>query len=234
MTTISTQPTPKGLTAPEAAARLRLDGPNRLPAKPGFPVWRQLGAQLVHFFAIMLWVAGGLAILAGMPQLGVAIFVVIVFNAIFAFVQEYRAERTAEKLRDLLPQRVTVLRDGQPVVLDAADVVMGDAVLLSSGDRISADLALIEAHALSIDTSTLSGESMPTTPEAGDSVFAGTFVVEGEGLGIVTATGKATRLGSIAQMTRTGRRPPTPLAQELDRVVFGHLQPPVPGQRAPQ
>jgi calcium-translocating P-type ATPase len=219
MTTISTQPTPKGLTAAEAAARLRLNGPNRLPAEPGFPVWRQFGAQLVHFFAIMLWVAGGLAILAGMPQLGVAIFVVVVFNAIFAFVQEYRAERTAEKLRDLLPQRVTVLRDDQPVVLDAADVVVGDAVLLSSGDRISADLALIEAHALSIDTSTLTGESTPTTPQAGDSVFAGTFVVEGEGLGIVTATGKATRLGSIAQMTRTGRRPPTPLAQELDRVV---------------
>jgi len=103
----------------------------------------------------MLWVAGGLAILAGMPQLGLAIFVVIVVNAIFAFVQEHRAERASQKLRDLLPRRATVLRDGEPIVVEAADLVVGDLVMLKDGDCISADLELLEAHSLSVDTSTL-------------------------------------------------------------------------------
>jgi magnesium-transporting ATPase (P-type) len=212
-------PARRGLSSEEASARLRRQGPNVLPAKPPIPIRREFVAQLTHFFAVMLWVAGGMAMLSGMPQLGAAIFVVIVVNAAFAFAQEYRAERASEKLRDLLPRRATVLRDEAPVVVDAADLVVDDIVLLKGGDRISADLILLEAHSLSIDTSTLTGESVPVTPQAGDPVFAGTFVVEGEGTGVATATGKATSLGAIAQLTRRGRRPPTPLALELNRVV---------------
>lgn len=111
------------------------------------------------------------------------------------------------------------MRDGKSVEIDASELVVGDVVLLSSGDRISADLRVVEAHTLSIDTSTLTGESVPVTVEAGEEAFAGTFVVEGEGLAVVTTTGSATRLASIAQLTRAGPRPSTPLAQELDRVV---------------
>jgi magnesium-transporting ATPase (P-type) len=70
---------------------------------------------MVHFFALMLWVAGVLAFVAGLPELGVAIFVVVVVNGLFAFAQEFRAERAAERLRDLLPRRATVVRDGRPV-----------------------------------------------------------------------------------------------------------------------
>ena len=84
---------------------------------------------------------------------------------------------------------------------------------------ISADLRVVEAHTLSIDTSTLTGESVPVTVEAGGEAFAGTFVVEGEGLAVVMTTGSATRLAGIAQLTRAGPRLSTPLAQELDRVV---------------
>ena len=115
-------PQPRGLTTAEAAARLRLHGPNVLPAKPRRPVWRQCAAQMVHFFALMLWAAGGLAILAGMPQLGFAIFVVIVLNGVFAFVQEYRAERAGEKLRELLPRRASVLREGVPIASQRAAI----------------------------------------------------------------------------------------------------------------
>ena len=88
-----------------AEARLKLAkyAPNLLPIKSLQSAWRQFAAQLVHFFAMMLWVAGWLAILVGMPQLGVAIFAIVIVNAIFAFAQEYRAERASEKLRDLLP-----------------------------------------------------------------------------------------------------------------------------------
>lgn len=93
----------QGLTSTEAAERLCRFGPNLLPTRRPLLVWRQLASQMVNFFALMLWVAGGFSILAGMPQLGVAIFVVILVNGIFAFAQEYRAERASEKLRDLLP-----------------------------------------------------------------------------------------------------------------------------------
>ncbi len=208
-----------GLTQAEADARLRRDGPNVLPVLPGPPVWRQLVAEMVHFFALMLWVAGGLAFVAGLPQLGVAIFVVIVVNALFAFAQEYRAERAAERLRDLLPRWVTVVRDGVRTELDAADLVVDDLVVLDAGYRISADLRVLEAHVLRIDTSTLTGESVPSTVEAGETVFAGTFVTEGEGAAIVGATGANTRLAGIAQLARAGRRPRPPLALELSRVV---------------
>src|ERR1019366_784251 len=126
---------PRGLTSAEAGDRLRLAGSNLLPTRPRTPAWRQCAAQMLHFFALMLWAAGGLAILAGMPQLGIAIFVVIIVNGLFAFVQEYRAERASEKLRDLLPRRAMVVRDGALLEIDATQLVVDDVVLLRSGDR---------------------------------------------------------------------------------------------------
>jgi len=167
----------------------------------------------------MLWVAGLLAILAGMPQLGFAIFVVILLNGLFAFLQEYRAERASDRLRDLLPRRVTVIRSGKRGSIDATELVQDDVVVLSAGDRISADMRLNQVRGLSIDTSTLTGESLPATPQVGDSVLAGTFAVEGEGIGCVTATGRSTRLAQLAQLTTGKPRPATPLALELNRVV---------------
>ena len=182
-------------------------------------VWRQLAAQMGHFFALMLWAAGVLAFIAGMPQLGGAIFVVVVINGIFAFVQETRAEHAAERLRDLLPRRSLVLRDGESVEIDAAALVTDDLVLLVAGDRVSADLRVTEAHALLMDTSLLTGESLPVAASVDDQLFAGTFVVEGEGRAVVEATGARTRLASIALLTQAGHRPRSPLARELDRVV---------------
>ncbi|MEP6298828.1 MAG: cation-transporting P-type ATPase, partial [Ilumatobacter sp.] len=163
--------------------------------------------------------AGGLAIVGGLPQLGIAIFVVILLNGWFAFAQEYRAERAANRLRDLLPRNVTVIRDGRPTVIDASELVPGDLVALGEGDRISADLACIESHALSIDTSTMTGESVPDRVAAGDSLRAGTFVTEGDGLAAVTATGGDTELARIAVLTQVIRRPDTPLTRELHRLV---------------
>lgn len=208
-----------GLTASEAAERLRAEGPNRLPrAKPVSP-WRALLAQMAHFFAVMLWIAGTLAIVAGMPQLGVAIFVVIVVNGLFAFTQEYRAERASDALRDLLPRQAAVLRDGLPVTIDATELVRGDLVILRPGDRVSADMSVVESHGLVVDVSTLTGESVPEAVGADEACWAGTFVVEGEGRAIVTRTGRSTRLGEIAALTRQGTRPRSPLARELDQLV---------------
>jgi calcium-translocating P-type ATPase len=202
----------------EAANLLERDGPNVLPVPPPTPAWRQFAGELFHFFALLFWVAGGLALLAGMPQLGFAVFIVIFLNAVFAFVQQRRAERAAERLRDLLPRRATVVRDGRPIEISAEDLVVGDLVTLEGGDRVSADLRLTVAHALTVDTSMLTGESAPTRPEAGATVFAGCFTVEGEAEAVVIATGDATRLGSIAGLTHVQHAPVTPLRKELDRV----------------
>lgn len=208
-----------GLSAAEAASRLRRDGPNQLPQPRRRSRLRRFAQQLVHFFAAMLWVAGGLAVLAGMPQLGLAIFAVIVVNAVFAFVQEDRATRAADRLRELLPRRVTVRRDGRRVLLPATEIVVGDVVVLEPGDRVPADGTAVIADGLSVDVSTLTGESLPVSVSEGGELAAGTFVVEGAAEAVVTATGSSTRLSGIAKLSDSARPPVTPLSRELRRVV---------------
>lgn len=207
-----------GLSSAEASARLARDGPNVLPTPRRVPMWRRFTAELVHFFALLFWVAGALAVIAGLPQLGLAVFVVVVLNGVFAFIQEQRAEHAAERLRDLLPRRSTVVRDGAVVEVVADELVVGDLAVLAEGDRVSADLRLDRVHALAVDTSTLTGESVPAHPAAGEQVFAGCFVVEGEARATVVATGARTRLAGIARLTRSQRPAPSPLRAELNRV----------------
>jgi magnesium-transporting ATPase (P-type) len=208
-----------GLTSADAAQRLREFGTNSLPEASQTPVWRKLLAELTHFFAAMLWAAGALAIIGGLPELGIAIFIVIVVNALFAFAQEYRAEQAAARLKNLLPLQVVVVRDGAPLVIDAEGVVPGDLVVLGEGDRIAADMACVESHGLLVDTSTLTGESVPESVGPGDDLRAGTFVVEGEGRAVATATGASTDFARIAVLTQGTERPDTPLTRELHRLV---------------
>ena len=174
---------------------------------------------MVHFFALMLWFAAALAWWASMPTLAVAIGIVVVLNGLFAFAQEHRAERAAARLRDLLPRRVTVRRDGRPQVVDAADLVVGDVVVLEAGDRVSADLRLVDGTQVSVDESLLTGESVAATRAGGDTLHAGTNVVQGQGDAVVVATGSGTRLAGIAAATQSAVRPRSPLAHQLDRVV---------------
>jgi calcium-translocating P-type ATPase len=207
-----------GLSAAEAARRRPPEG-NRLPVEgPPSPL-RLLVAQLVHFFALLLWAAAALAFVGGMPQLAVAIAVVVILNGLFAFVQEYRADRAADALRELVPHRVTVVRDGLRQAIDAVDLVVGDLVILEAGDRVAADLRVRDAHGLRVDEATLTGESEPVGKGPDDVVSAGCFVVEGEASAAVTAIGRDTRLASIATLTRSVERARTPLAKELHRVV---------------
>jgi magnesium-transporting ATPase (P-type) len=207
-----------GLTSRQAAVLLGRHGPNHLPLQRPQPIWRRLGAELVHFFALLFWVAGALAFVAGMPQLGIAIFAVIVLNGVFAFAQEERAQHAAEGLRRMLPRRATVLRDGMRQEIAADDIVPGDLVLLSEGDRITADGVTETVTGLAVDTSALTGESVAEFPGVGDGVFAGCFAVQGEASVRVTRTGAQTRLAAIARLTQGQRHPPTPLRRELTRV----------------
>jgi magnesium-transporting ATPase (P-type) len=222
----------QGLTDLEAAARLQRLGPNRFPRPRGPTLTMRLVEQLVHFFALMLWAAAGLAFVGGLPELGIAIIVVIVVNGAFSFVQEYRTERTVRSLSALLPERAVVRREGKKSNIPAAELVPGDIVLLSEGKRISADARVVRSSELKVDMSTLTGESMPVAREAApvaeapadlleasNLVFAGTFVTSGSGLVVVAATGDATRLGSISRLTGEIMRRPTPLRLQMNRAV---------------
>jgi magnesium-transporting ATPase (P-type) len=207
-----------GLTDAEAAARLARDGPNVLPAAERSSSLQRLAAQMVHFFAIMLWIAAGLAVLAGLPELGVAIAGVVLVNGVFAFVQEERADRAAEALQGLLPTRAMVLRGERVREVDAADLVVGDLVVLEAGDRISADLRIVEARRARVDVSTLTGESLPLALVEGGTALAGTFLVVGEARGVVVAAGGGTRMAGIARLAMRASTQP-PIVAELRRVV---------------
>jgi potassium/sodium efflux P-type ATPase len=221
-----------GLTDAEAAKRLQQVGPNRFPKPQGPTLGRRLIEQLIHFFALMLWIAAGLAFVGGLPELGIAIIVVILVNGAFSFIQEYRTERTVRSLSALLPERAVVRREGRKLNIPAGELVPGDIVLLSEGERISADARVVRSSELKVDMSTLTGESMsvarlsePLTDEPADLmeapnlVFAGTFVTSGSGLVVVAATGGATRLGTISRLTGEVVRRPTPLRLQMNQAV---------------
>jgi magnesium-transporting ATPase (P-type) len=208
-----------GLTSAQAAERLRRDGPNLLP-EPERASWvRLLAAQLTHLLALLLWVASGLALLAGMPELAAAIVVIILLNGGFAFWQEHRADRSAQQLRALLPTSTRVVRDGQQTLVDAAGLVVGDVVMLEAGDRVAADLSVVAARGLGVDESMVTGESGSVPREQGDRLIGGSFVVQGDATCEVAATGTATALAGIARLADTADRPPSPLTRQLDRVV---------------
>ena len=225
--------TPGGLAAREAASRLASQGPNRLERLARRPLGVRLLAQFTSFFALLLWAGGALAVLAGLDELGWAIFVVIVVNGVFSFLQEYRAERAIEALQQLLPRQVIVLRDGAETRVPVVAVVPGDVVLLEEGQQVPADGQLIEAAGLRIDQSALTGESHPVfkLPARGNEragvprlerhelVFAGTAVVAGQGRFVVTATAMATEIGAIARLTQSVAQRPSPLQREMARVT---------------
>jgi calcium-translocating P-type ATPase len=222
---------PAGLVAGEHALRLRRGGPNVFPEPPPPPLVRRLAANFGHLMAVLLWLGGGIAFVAGLPELGVAIWVVNIVNGLFSFWQEYQAERATAALRRLLPTSATVLRDGLLARVPAETLVVGDVMLLDEGDRISADARLVEHLNLRVDQSTMSGESRParkssdacdptsrTPAELPDMVYAGTTVVSGRGRAVVSATAGATELGRVAALTQQTPESQSPLQREMRRL----------------
>lgn len=208
-----------GLTVEEAPRRLQADGANVLPTPKPHPAWRLLLAQMTHLFAGMLWVAAVLALVAGMATLAGAIVVIVVLNGVLAFLQEHKADRAAGRLGSMMPARARVRRGGENLEVQVADLVRGDLVLVEAGDRIGADLRVLQGHELTVDESMLTGESVPLARGPGDDLFAGTFAVQGDASAEVVAVATSTRLAGIAALTADARRPPTPLARQLHRLV---------------
>ncbi len=222
---------PEGLRPDEAGHRLTRYGPNVLEKKAGVPLWRRLLAQFTHLLAILLWVAGILAIVSDSVPLGIACFAVIVINAAFSFWQEFRAEKAVESLAKILPVKARVLRDGAEEEIDAETLVPGDVMLLEAGNSISADARLVRVMEMTVDNSALTGESEPQVrrsegldvetaalADLPNLLFAGTSVANGSGMAVVYATGMSTEIGKIADLTQGVKEEPSPLQKELSTV----------------
>ncbi len=226
----------QGLSASEALRRLREFGPNRLAEIERAPLALRFAREFTHFFALILWLAAGLAFFAalrdpgqGMGLLGVAIVGVIVINGTFSFWQEYRAERAMQALRQLLPRQTKVLRDGGVDIVAAEALVPGDVIVLEAGDYVPADCRLIEANRVRVNTATLTGESQPRARSADpvsnaealaarNLVLAGTSLIAGSATAVVYATAMHTEFGRIAHLTQAAPPAASPLQREIARL----------------
>lgn len=215
----SAGPTPRGLSSAEAAVRLRAVGPNVIEER-GRRTWLSiLIAQFASPLVLLLVVASVVAIAVGDPADAGIILLIVALSAALGFAQEAHSEAAVAALRARLALRATVVRDGQEQEIPARDLVPGDLVVLRAGDIVPADGRLVEANHLYVDESALSGESAPALKAARDGelnpqddadrdafVFFGTSVVSGIARAVLTATGRRTAYGLIAQ--RLMERPP--------------------------
>lgn len=222
-----------GLGATQARERLAQYGPNRLEAAPRRSALMRLLAQFHNVLLyVMLGSAAITAFLGHWIDTGVLLAAVVV-NAVIGFVQEGRAETALDAIRAMLSPRAVVWRDGRREEIAAAELVPGDLVLLASGDRVPADLRLVQVRDLRVDESALTGESLPVdkaeAPVAPDAplgdrrgmAYAGTLVNYGQATGIVVATAKATEIGRIETLLADVASATTPLLRQIDR--FGRL-----------
>ncbi|NNU26744.1 cation-translocating P-type ATPase [Isoptericola sediminis] len=222
-----------GLSAEEAADRLEAVGPNRLSTVQRDPLWKRVAVHFDDVLIEILLVAAVLkAFLADWVDVTV-ILAVAVINAAVGFVQEGRAEKALEGIRRMLSASAQVRRDDAWTEIGADGVVPGDLLRVGSGDRVPADVRLLRATNLRVDESALTGESVPAdkgvdaVPEGAgigdrtDMLFSGTLVAAGQGVGVVTTTGRATEIGRIQTMISEVQALETPLTRRLDR--FGKI-----------
>ena len=227
----------RGLSAGEARARLDSYGKNELTAEKPVPAWRKFLAQFQDVLVILLLIAT--AISAGLwlyeresalPYEAMAIFAVVLLNAIMGYIQESRAEEAVAALRQMSAAHANVIRDGARQSIPATEVVPGDIILIEEGDTIPADARLIQSTALQTAEAALTGESLPVSKDTlpiaeevglGDRhnmIFSGTAATYGRGQAVVVATGMQTQMGRIAGMLKEAPTETTPLQKELDRV----------------
>jgi calcium-translocating P-type ATPase len=215
---------PEGLSNEQAEKRLAHYGRNTI-SRINENRLAVFAANFTHLMALLLWAGGLIAFIAGMPQLGVAIWLVNLINGLFSYWQERKAEKATLALSMMLPASSRVMRDGQLHQVSVEELVPGDIILLDEGDRVPADARLIQSSDLRIDQSTLTGESRPIRKSPSFDgqwskiVFAGTNVMEGSAVAAVFATGMQTEFGNIASLTQTMRKELTPLQKEMKRVT---------------
>ncbi|RFF30401.1 cation-translocating P-type ATPase [Wenzhouxiangella sediminis] len=220
---------PRGLDDSEVERRQAEFGPNRLPGQAGRPWWRRLAAQFHDVLIYVLIAAAALSALTDHWVDAAVIAAVVIINALVGLVQEGKAERAMEAIGRMLALRARVRRGDRPVTVPAASLVPGDIVALQAGDRVPADMRLIESHGLRIDQAALTGESVPvgrqTEPVAANTdlaerrsmVWSGTMVVGGQAIGVVTGIGRDTELGRISTLLEQVEPLSTPLVRQMNR-----------------
>ena len=225
-----------GLSQGQAQERLGRYGRNELAAEKPLPEWRKFIAQFTDVLVILLIVAvlvsAGLWLYerdSALPYEAIAIFAIVLLNALMGYVQQARAEQAVAALRQMSAAHAKVIRAGERQCILAAELVPGDVILIDEGDTIPADARLIESTALQTAEAALTGESLPVSKDVVQSrkrrprrpynmIFSGTAATYGHGRAVVTATGMQTKMGHIADMLKEAPHEVTPLQKELDRV----------------
>ncbi|OAI05646.1 ATPase [Methylomonas methanica] len=226
----------EGLADATIEGRLHEFGFNRIEESRKKSVLLAFVQEFLHFFALILWLAAGLAFFAesqqpgeGMATLAYAVLGVIAINGCFSFWQRHQAEQAIAALQKLLPHQVKVIRDGELSLVFADELVPGDLLVLQEGDNVPADCRLLEAFNLRVNNATITGESLPKGRDAQASdiedisqsrniLLAGTSVVSGEGKALVFATGMHTEFGKIANTLKTTVKSQSPLQLQISRL----------------
>jgi len=220
----------EGLSAGDVKERMERFGPNKIREEKQVTAWEILLRQLMSFFNYVLYAAAIVAFIAKSFADASFICAILIINTALSFVQEYKATRTMQSLKNLIAEKIKVIRDGTTLEIDVTEIVPGDVVPLEEGMKVPADGRIVEEHALSIDEAMLTGESVPVeksvnaVPEAAplaertDMMFAGTTVVRGTGKAVITETGMDTELGKIAQALQESKTPPTSFELEVDKL----------------
>jgi len=220
-----------GLTKEESKNRLLKNGPNELDRIKGTNFFMKLLSQFQDFMIIVLLAAALISIFSGDIPEGILIVAIVIINALFGVIQETRAEKSLEAIRELSSPHILVIRDGIEENIDVKDLVVGDLVVLSAGDYVPADLRIIESVSLKIDESALTGESVAVDKTSdpilddelalGDQTnlaFMSTIVTYGRGLGIVIRTAMDTEIGKIATMLTEPKSTLTPLQKSINQL----------------
>lgn len=228
MTATNTQ---TGLSKKEVEKRLKKFGENKLAEGEKPSAFLVFLNQFKDFMVLVLLAATLISGLLGEYIDAITIMVIVLLNGVLGFIQERKAEKSLEALKELSAPQMYVLREGEWVKTPSSQVVVGDIVKVASGDRVGADLRLIQTNALQIEESSLTGESVPVEKHGevllkgdkslGDQenmAFMGTLVTKGNGIGIVVATGMKTEMGKIAHLLQTQESTVTPLQLRLEQL----------------
>jgi len=214
----------QGLSSTEAKKLLAQYGKNEITSGNKIKPLEIFISQFKSFLIIILFVAAGLAFFAGERLDTIFILIIITVNAVFGFIQEYRAEKAIAALKSMVVTRVRAVRDDKEIELDATELVPGDIFIIEEGQKIPADAKLLEAINLEINEASLTGESMPVAKEVNEVdnktskflVFMGTVAEKGKGKAEVLATGMSTKFGKIASLLKEIEDEPTPLQKHLE------------------
>ncbi|MFO7815211.1 MAG: cation-transporting P-type ATPase [Halanaerobiales bacterium] len=220
----------EGLSQSKADQRLKESGPNTLKKGSQISPWAILLSQFKNIIVILLIIASSISFFIGDTIEGIAILAVIIINALFGFITEYRAEKSVEELKKMVTTEAKVLRGGKIKEINSENVVPGDILIIEEGDRVTADGRLLEADNLSLDESALTGESKPVNKhtekieddvplaETKNMIYMGTAVTRGNGIAVVTETGEKTQMGEISELLSKTVDEKTPLEEKLDQL----------------